>query len=456
MSRYTTELRFILDNYRSRMGLDEYPIFNESYRSHLNDLIINTFYFDEIGQETPARFCMMFKNKMNLIMPEYNKLYAALDGINPLFNIFVTTDRTTVMDKVLDIWNERKNNTKDTTTLERNLSENQNTTESTDIGKKTEYHETSGGKETTEYNVSDTKNGTGKESPGDEMVKEWGERTKKISGSEKETKTGNDTKTQTGGETKTTNGSTDTSYTGEESEETTRQIGETTNNMTVVSNTPEGFVLTNNIGGNTYASTAQKSEQTVRPSDGFDRNTKSFDGRTDSEKVNMTEKTTLDNKRDTSEYNSTVSKTFDGYQEIESVAANHNDQPSEVNGYSTEKIYGQSKSETEETEKKTGTETTTRTGEKDGDSTEHGYENRTKNVSGLETGSETTTDVLEAIITELAKNTENLNETVNQKEEGYRGTKTVFQLLMEWKNNFVSIDQLILDELSELFMEVID
>lgn len=78
MSRYTTEFRYILQNEDwtdERLGLGEYPIFDEEYRSNLNTKIKNHFYFDEIGSETPARFAQRLNNKMCNIMPYYNQLY---------------------------------------------------------------------------------------------------------------------------------------------------------------------------------------------------------------------------------------------------------------------------------------------------------------------------------------------------------------------------------------------
>jgi hypothetical protein len=68
MSKYTTELRFIVeqglqsrlaDNIEanwpliySDIGLDDYPIFQEAYRETLNNKIIRHYYTREIGAET--------------------------------------------------------------------------------------------------------------------------------------------------------------------------------------------------------------------------------------------------------------------------------------------------------------------------------------------------------------------------------------------------------------------
>ena len=60
MSKYTMELRYILE-IGYDFGLNDYPIFNESYRKTLNDNIINSYYFSEICEETVARWAIRFK-----------------------------------------------------------------------------------------------------------------------------------------------------------------------------------------------------------------------------------------------------------------------------------------------------------------------------------------------------------------------------------------------------------
>lgn len=90
------ELRYILE-IGYDFGLNDYPIFNESYRKTLNDNIINSYYFSEICEETVARWAIRFKNKMNVIMPYYNKLYESqLIEIEPLTKI---TETKTIVDK---------------------------------------------------------------------------------------------------------------------------------------------------------------------------------------------------------------------------------------------------------------------------------------------------------------------------------------------------------------------
>ena len=101
MSDYTTQLRWPVEQiqretrsdpddyskcYRA-LGLDTYPIFDESYRAQLNDKIIRHFYFREIGFETLAQFRWYVRNTMYENMPYFNQLYESLNLItDPITN----------------------------------------------------------------------------------------------------------------------------------------------------------------------------------------------------------------------------------------------------------------------------------------------------------------------------------------------------------------------------------
>lgn len=102
MSQYTTQLRYLLESSTwtdEKLGLSSYPIFDEAYRTHLNNLIKDTFYFEEIGFETPARFAFRLKQTMNLNMPYFNQFYkSALLEISPFIN--VNTNDTTLSEVI--------------------------------------------------------------------------------------------------------------------------------------------------------------------------------------------------------------------------------------------------------------------------------------------------------------------------------------------------------------------
>lgn len=93
MSVYTTEVRYICEY---EAGLTEsagyndidavidkswnkifknFPIFDETYRKQLCTKILNHYYTREIGAETASLWKFWLNQKMNEIMPYYNKLY---------------------------------------------------------------------------------------------------------------------------------------------------------------------------------------------------------------------------------------------------------------------------------------------------------------------------------------------------------------------------------------------
>jgi hypothetical protein len=94
MSKYTTELRHLVDSGYD-LELDEYPIFDETYRAALNAKIIKHYQFREIGAETADRFREYLKTTLAEIMPYYNQLYvSAALSINPLYTQDMTETST--------------------------------------------------------------------------------------------------------------------------------------------------------------------------------------------------------------------------------------------------------------------------------------------------------------------------------------------------------------------------
>ena len=111
MSKYTTELRYIceyeagltesagynsihdiLDNCYEKIFSFDFPIFDEAYRPVLEKAILRHFYTREISEETYGLWKLRLEDKMNLIMPYYNKLYEVeLMEYNPLYDVDLTT-----------------------------------------------------------------------------------------------------------------------------------------------------------------------------------------------------------------------------------------------------------------------------------------------------------------------------------------------------------------------------
>lgn len=127
MSKYTTELRWVIENGYD-LQLNEYPIFDENYRQKLNQKIINHYYFREIGFETVGLFRFYLKQTLNEIMPYYNQLYeSALLEIDPLNTINFTETLTRTK-----IGNDTKNFNEDTT-VNSNGDSNSNSTKNTNF-----------------------------------------------------------------------------------------------------------------------------------------------------------------------------------------------------------------------------------------------------------------------------------------------------------------------------------
>ena len=88
MAQYTITIRSLKEN-GFDFGLLSYPIFDENYRGVLNENILNFYYEEEIGFETPALFKKYLNNRMQLIMPKYNAMYSSIQEIleNPTSNM---------------------------------------------------------------------------------------------------------------------------------------------------------------------------------------------------------------------------------------------------------------------------------------------------------------------------------------------------------------------------------
>lgn len=105
MSVYTTEVRYICESLSSVDGdtndmsineiigiasekiFEEYPIFDENYRSVLNAKILKHFYTREIGYETYGLWKLKLNTKMQEIMPYYNEVYkTTLYEYNPVID----------------------------------------------------------------------------------------------------------------------------------------------------------------------------------------------------------------------------------------------------------------------------------------------------------------------------------------------------------------------------------
>ena len=103
MSKYSLQLRWLVEQALAdaklpnieadwhaaygKLGLADYPIFDEAYRETLNNKIIRHYWAYEIGSETSGLFRWNLRDAMFMIMPYYNQMYLseiAAKGIRPL------------------------------------------------------------------------------------------------------------------------------------------------------------------------------------------------------------------------------------------------------------------------------------------------------------------------------------------------------------------------------------
>lgn len=335
----------------------DYPLYDDNYKSVLQNKISRHYYMREIGFETAALFKLRLNDKLNMIMPYYNQLYnsAALE-INPLYNSDITTQHQgtgteigktdTTSKSNDDLQKNYQSTTQNDNTLTNNL-------QSETTGSSTDNNTKSG-------NSSDTTHTT-------DAIDEGGSDKKYIGGK------------------RTT--STDTNNT----------------NSNSFSNTPQGSIA--NINNNTYLTDYRRitdnGSQTVTESYGdytplSSENQWGSGNYLEANYHNAENQHTID---------STLSKEFS--ENVEATASNT--------------------STTKDTGTATNNDTTTVQGSENNI-------NQNNSSSNVQNDIKTTDQYLQHII-------------------GYSGTSTS-KLLMEYRDTFLNIDKLIIDELQDLFMGV--
>ena len=130
MGNYTTQIRFICESiYENKhqqnpeeilpVGFNrimtciqesvnnvfafDWPIFNEEYRVPLEVKILRHFYTREISEETFGLWQLRLCDRLNVIMPYYNKLYESeLLKFNPFYDVDLTTEHERANDGFID------------------------------------------------------------------------------------------------------------------------------------------------------------------------------------------------------------------------------------------------------------------------------------------------------------------------------------------------------------------
>ena len=270
MSKYTTEVRYLCEyeaGYDESQGYQsvdnivtlaspkifdfDFPIFDENYRLILEKRILKHYYTREICEETYGLWKLRLEDRMNLIMPYFNKLYESeLLQFNPLYDTDYSVDH--------------EGDATDT------VAETNGNTRTMNLDTKTDYDETNSNTRTfnkdtgTEYDETNSNLTTfNKDTKTDYDEDNSNTRTfNKDTGTEYE---------ETNGNTRTFNKDTGTDY--EETNRNTRtlntQDGENTSNTPknirweLFSDTPQGGINgitadNDSVANNTYLTTAKK------------------------------------------------------------------------------------------------------------------------------------------------------------------------------------------------------
>lgn len=115
-------------------GLNDYPIFDESYRPILNKAILDTYIFHEIGWTNPNVFKHYLNTRMSIIMRnKYNELYKQkAKDFNPLYTLDVYDEYShTIEHTNSGEVNTTTNSTNNTNITNDTTTNNGTTTEST-------------------------------------------------------------------------------------------------------------------------------------------------------------------------------------------------------------------------------------------------------------------------------------------------------------------------------------
>jgi hypothetical protein len=121
MARNTIELNDIKSVFDEAMS--SYPIFDQTHRATLNNMIFNHYRFREIGQETPARFAHYLKTAMHEIMPEYNQLY---ESAKLVFNPFESTKYKEEIRREINGESDNNSSSSNTTSVDKTVTDNGN------------------------------------------------------------------------------------------------------------------------------------------------------------------------------------------------------------------------------------------------------------------------------------------------------------------------------------------
>ena len=447
MSKYTTEVRFLcesLTGHTESVGFNDtdaiitaaapiifsfdFPIFDTNYKLPLERKILRHYYTREISEETYGLWKLRLEDRLNVIMPYYNQLYqSALLSFNPFYDVDLTTEHTGNENDVVNsdsVGTQNRNNQKNNENSE-NVDEVNNKN-----GNNYEKGNESRNKDGTNDNVKITAGGTTLTHTG--TVDEDENKTRNItnSGSENENNSVNKTMENNGeyegSNTESNSGSRDTKNSG--SKESTQ--------WDLFSDTPQGGINGLSVPNSSAPSTDLENNLYL----------------TTARKITDSETTTGNSKEVNDNVNVGSENNFSKESGNENTTENRNKSSDNVEvgeeaGKNT-KTYNESNDEVKnESENNTGSFAESDVLNKNN---ENGFEevnisNIGRNIIGKE-------DENEAINT--SKNDSRVSTSTEeylQRVSGKSGGMTYSAMLMEYRETFINIDEMIIEELSDLF-----
>lgn len=416
MSQYTTELRFLLKNFSDEKIFGNYPIFDENYRESLNTKIKEFYYFDEIGFEPPAKFCQRMSTKMLMIMPYYNQLYESeLKVIEP----FITKRYGYTLQGLVDRVAESKDDTSRTvqdilTSLTEGKNDGSNVT-TTDNIMTSNSSETHASNDVAVKNSDNTQKHNVIRDRGEEEFDNY----KDVFSyqNEKETKNYNLTD-------KTTYNSSNTNVESGNITHTNQKM--TKEVKSVTSDAPEGLVQLSSLENNLYANTATISKEVDSPSG--------------------TSKDTFNNHTNATTKGGDDSITKSGSESTEKTGGHTNQKTGKV-------IHNSSKIEETLNDNNELNESINKGSSSDTDMTI----NTTiiDNSDGSKRSESTNkTDFLNDIVNAIKKDIATELSNNEYSTQGFDG-RTMSSMLTEWRETFLNIDMMIINDLSDMFMQIL-
>ena len=510
MSKYTTELRYICEmeaNLSESKGYDDvdeiitlaapkifnnFPIFDEAYRLPLEKKILMHYYTREISEEVVGLWKLRLAARMNEIMPYFNKLYdSELLKFNPLYDVDYRTQRENSGTSVGTNKGKTESEGNKANTAINSLQSNKDTDSTnevegtkanTELNSAKEVNDkgvtTEGEKSTTDSVIEDSKNVK------DNLVNIIDE----VTGTESTTNRGTEGTTSSTANGKTS--ATSTSTNGGESFEqhdVKSVTEEDTDKTTLASDThvatdDDTHRLDNETHWDMYSDTPQTTIRDIGT--GSDHNYYLTNARENTDEIDETvSKDTLTDTHFESEENVKKDITIDTDENVVSTKTNAENtnvlldekgnivsNENVVSDYEKNIETSQQTGRTEDTSEtitgnisKSGNENVVNTGSEITKETKENTGSKTANESTINTEKSNAKENSEIASSNITNgftndrtesdftNTLNTTDEFTERVFGKRGSVTYSKMLMELRDSFINIDQLIIRELGDLF-----